>query len=138
MFLFFLQLFQMNSYQWYLRLSPCQLAFWSSRFKYCCFDTVVILLLVNVNYSSLATSYLKSEELPLISNFLLVALCFYVYNIELNALHFPELFLILNFQQFFFCGQRNWLEVTKRNAVDISDFRNQFHHKMLFGELILQ
>ena len=99
---------------------------------------MVILLLVNVNYSSLATSYLKSEELPLISNFLLVALCFYVYNIELNALHFPELFLILNFQQFFFCGQRNWLEVTKRNAVDISDFRNQFHHKMLFGELILQ
>lgn len=114
MFLFFLQLFQMNSYQWYLRLSPCQLAFWSSRFKYCCFDTVVILLLVNVNYSSLATSYLKSEELPLISNFLLVALCFYVYNIELNALHFPELFLILNFQQFFFVVNgigSKWLSV---------------------------
>ena len=114
MCLFFLQLFQMNSYQWYLRLSPCQLAFWSSRFKYCCFDTVVILLLVNVNYSSLATSYLKSEELPLISNFLLVALCFYVYNIELNALHFPELFLILNFQQFFFVVNgigSKWLSV---------------------------
>lgn len=114
MFLFFLQLFQMNSYQWYLRLSPCQLAFWSSRFKYCCSDTVVILLLVNVNYSSLATSYLKSEELPLISNFLLVALCFYVYNIELNALHFPELFLILNFQQFFFVVNgigSKWLSV---------------------------
>ena len=138
MFLFFLQLFQMNSYQWYLRLSPCQLAFWSSRFKYCCFDTVVILLLVNVNYSSLATSYLKSEELPLISNFFTCCPMFLRLQYWAKCTAFSWTFPYPEFSTIFFCGQRNWLEVTKRNAVDISDFRNQFHHKMLFGELILQ
>ena len=38
------------------------------------------------------------------------------------------------FSRLFLCGQRYWLEDTKRNTLDISDFRNQVHHRMFFKE----
>ena len=39
------------------------------------------------------------------------------------------------FSRFLPCAQPYWLENTKRNALDISDFRNLVHHRMFLGSM---
>ena len=40
------------------------------------------------------------------------------------------------FSRFFLCDQRYRLEDTMRNTLDISEFRNQVHHRMFFTEWV--
>ena len=51
------------------------------------------------------------------------AIC-YLNSALIRLENYPE------FSRFFFCGQQYRLENTKRNASDISDFRNQVHHRI--------
>ena len=70
--------------------------------------------------TSLFSFSLKNALLPT----LLLEACTVLFRLE----NYPE------FSRRFLCCQRYRLEDTKRNAWDISDFRNQIHHKMLFRE----
>ena len=38
--------------------------------------------------------------------------------------------------RFFLCDKDYRLEDTKRNTLDISDYRNQVHHRMIFREWV--
>ena len=43
----------------------------------------------------------------------------------------------LEFSRYFLSGQLSWLEYTKRNALDLTVFRNQVHYRKFLREWVI-